>query len=194
MDLQAERFEKELPTLTDTEILETLELVILESNQLICDASRDLGKDANMGTTITTAFFHKRKVFVGHAGDSRLYLFRDKALKRLTKDHNLVQDLVDHNFHNSVARKLETPDVVTRTLGSKRDIQVDTSCYGAEPGDIFLLCSDGLSEMLSQKQIYRVLNVQQCSTKKATKQLIKLANRKGGKDNISLILTRVEAN
>lgn len=150
-------------------------------------------KYRGMGTTIVSVHFASDHAYVAHVGDSRVYFYRAGQLKQVTEDHSLLNDYLK-------AKKL-TPEeieafphknVIVRALGMKDTVQVDVSRVEPQPGDIFLLCSDGLSGMVSDAQITEVLKTtpeldRACST------LIEMANANGGNDNVTCILTRYRA-
>ena len=161
------------------------------ANHRIFEKASTEQKYKGMGTTIVSVFFASDgEVVVGHVGDSRVYFWRDGVLKQVTEDHSLLNDYLK-------AKKL-TPEeieafphknVIVRALGMKDNVQVDVNRVEPKQGDIFLLCSDGLSGMVTDPQIQGVLN----STKdldRACGQLIDLANANGGNDNVTCILAR----
>ena len=134
------------------------------------------------------------RLYAGHVGDSRLYLLRKCRLKRITKDHSLVQDLIDKGFYTETeARNASINHVVTRALGTSAEVEVDILQQNAEEGDVFLLCSDGLSDMISDPIMQQVLARPNASLEVKARRLVDLANHFGGKDNISVILIRVES-
>jgi protein phosphatase len=145
-----------------------------------------------MGTTLVAVMIQDSQIYAGHVGDSRLYLYRAESLRRITKDHSLVQDLIDRGFYTEEeARSANVGHIVTRALGTKAQVEVDTLHHDLEAGDVFLLCSDGLSDMVADWQIQEILKEQSGSLEKAAETLISKANRNGGKDNISVILMQV---
>ena len=142
-----------------------------------------------MGTTIVATEVTDSQIYVGHVGDSRLYLCRNREVKRLTKDHSVVQDLIDRGFYTErEARGANVGHVVTRAMGRKVDVEVDTAEVPLLPYDLLLLCSDGLTDMVSDWQIAETINENISDLDMAAKKLIALANQNGGKDNISVIL------
>ncbi len=150
-------------------------------------------KYKGMGTTIVSIFFTPGAVYVAHVGDSRVYFFRGGKLQQVTEDHSLLNDYLK-------ARKL-TPEeieafphknVIVRALGMKDTVQVDVSRVEAQEGDIFLLCSDGLSGMVPDETMQTELN-DSSDLDKACAKLIELANQNGGNDNVTCILTRYHA-
>ncbi len=170
-----------------------LAVAVKLANQRIFEKATAETKFKGMGTTIVTVYFAKdNEVVIGHVGDSRVYFFRDGTLRQITEDHSLLNDYLK-------AKKL-TPEeienfphknVIVRALGMKDNVVVDVNRVEPKPGDIFLLCSDGLSGMVTDEQIQTVLQ----NTKdldKACAQLIDSANANGGNDNVTAVLARFE--
>jgi serine/threonine protein phosphatase PrpC len=167
---------------------ERVTAIIQEANQRIYDRARSDAQVSGMGTTITAALVTNESVAIGHVGDSRAYRLRQRTLEQLTEDHSLVADLV-----RSGRLKPEEADthpqrsVITRALGTDPTVDVDTFSVPAEPGDVFLLCSDGLTTMVGDEEI--VETIEKASTlEQATKALVKAANRAGGEDNVTVVL------
>ena len=145
-----------------------------------------------MGTTVVAAIIEGNRMVAGHVGDSRLYLFRDSALQRVTKDHSLAQDLIDKGFYSEEeAKTASVGHIVTRALGTKAQVEVDIVEKELMDGDVLLLCSDGLSDMVADWLIQEVLVEANCELEGTAQHLVDLANRNGGKDNISVILIQV---
>jgi serine/threonine protein phosphatase PrpC len=153
-------------------------------------AQRDTAR-SGMGTTLTAALVEGDEVSFGHVGDSRAYLFRDGELSQLTNDHSLVEEL-RRQGKLTKAQAAEHPQrsVITRALGPEPDVAVDTMTVQARPGDIFLICSDGLTTMVGDEGIAQVL-AQAENLDVAARKLIRDANEQGGRDNITVILFRV---
>src|SRR5437764_7677255 len=145
-----------------------------------------------MGTTLTAAYLDDAHVSIAHVGDSRAYLFRDAQLKRLTQDHSLVDELVrEGKLTEEQAAEHPRRSIITRALGPEAQVTVDTWTYPARAGDVVLLCSDGLTSMLSEERISQILNGA-ASLEAAADQLIADANAAGGRDNITVVAFRVE--
>jgi protein phosphatase len=145
-----------------------------------------------MGTTLTAAYLDESSVAIAHVGDSRAYLYRDAALQRLTRDHSLVDELVRHGKLTE-AQAAEHPQrsIITRALGPEPEVEVDTWTYPVRAGDILLLCSDGLTSMISEARVSEILGAGgDLDTTADT--LINEANEAGGRDNITVVLFRVE--
>ena len=136
-------------SITSSQLLEFVSNTISSSNAEIFQAQEVEEAYKGMGTTVVAAMVLGSKAYVGHVGDSRLYLRRNRTVKRITKDHSLVQDLIDRGFYTErEARGANVGHVVTRALGTRPDVEVDTIEVQLEPYDILLLCSDGLTDMV----------------------------------------------
>lgn len=180
--------------ITDSRLLELVSDSITQSNKEIYEASHADENHKGMGTTVVAAIVEGAYIYAAHVGDSRLYLYREQELRRITKDHSLVQSLIDKGFYTErEARNASIGNVVTRSLGNKPEVEVDTRRIEMEVGDVFLLCSDGLTDMVADWQIAEVINENSMDLDKTVKELVDLANKSGGKDNISVILILVEA-
>lgn len=180
-------------SITGSQLLEYVSNTISYSNSKIYQAAEALDEHKGMGTTLVVAIVQGSQIYAGHVGDSRLYLYRDESLKRITKDHSLVQDLVDRGFYTEEeARMASVGHIVTRALGTKAEVEVDTVQHDIADGDLLLLCSDGLSDMVADWLIEETLRERGTELDKTANKLIELANRNGGKDNISVILVQVQ--
>jgi protein phosphatase len=163
-----------------------------EANQRIYALSREEQERAGMGTTLTAAYLGDRDLAIAHVGDSRAYLFRDGELKRLTQDHSLVDELVRRGKLTE-AQAAEHPQrsIITRALGPEEDVEVDTFTYPLRPGDVVLLCSDGLTSMVSEERVAQILGSAE-ALDQVGRALIREANEAGGRDNITVVLFRAE--
>jgi protein phosphatase len=163
-----------------------------KANHAIRAAAQDNLHYSGMGTTIVTALFHHDKAVVAHAGDSRLYRWRDDELTLLTRDHSLMQEQIDAGMLSpEEARTSPNRNLITRALGVEERVELDIHEYGAAVGDIYLLCSDGLSDMLLSDEIAALLKRCQNDIDAACDALIWQANAKGGRDNVSVILASI---
>jgi protein phosphatase len=145
-----------------------------------------------MGTTCTVAYVAEEEVVIAHVGDSRAYLLRDGELTRLTRDHSLVGELVDRGkVTEEEALTHPQRSVITRAVGPEATVKVDAERIAARSGDVFLLCSDGLTDMIRDRDVLRVLTAVD-SLEQAGRNLIAAANHAGGRDNITVILFRLE--
>ena len=183
-------FEGGLP---DGDPRERLVQVIQEANARIHERSRTDSQRAGMGTTITAAYVADDAVVVAHVGDSRCYLLRGGDLVRLTRDHSLVGELVARGkLTEEQAEAHPQRSVITRALGPEPTVQVDLDVYPARPGDLFLVCSDGLTSMVPESEVKRLL-LSGGRLDKVGRRLIAAANDAGGRDNITVVLFRLEA-
>ena len=171
---------------------EALTAVIQGANRRIHDRSRTDEQAAGMGTTCTAAYVGESDVTIAHVGDSRAYLWRDGELTRLTRDHSLVGELVARGkLTEEQAEAHPQRSVITRALGPEADVQVDVEVFGARDGDVYLLCSDGLTSMIHEPGVKPVLQ-RMTSLEQTGRDLIAAANEAGGRDNITVILFRLE--
>ena len=188
--LAIEMFERGLPDSGTAE--ERLSVVVQKANHEIHELSQAELERAGMGTTVTAAYLDDDGIAIAHVGDSRAYMLRDGELIRLTQDHSLVDELVRRGKLTE-EQALEHPQrsIITRALGPEPIVEVDTWSYAARDGDVVLLCSDGLTSMLAEARIVEILTGA-TSLQEAADRLIDEANEAGGRDNITVILFRVE--
>ena len=166
--------------------------IIERAKRAIHDRSVTEAKTRGMGTTVTAAYVGEREVTIAHVGDSRAYLLRDGDLTRLTKDHSLVGELVERGkLTEEQAEMHPQRSVITRALGSEPDVEVDIEVYQARAGDVFMLNSDGLTSMVQEPRVKQILEAGG-SLEQAGRELIAAANEAGGRDNITVILFRLE--
>ena len=164
------------------------------ANAAILDAASDEPQFTGMGTTLVMALFHHDKVALAHVGDSRAYRFRAGALEQITRDHSLLQEQIDAGLISvEWAQFSQNKNLITRAVGVDNMLEAEVHEHQIEPGDIYLLCSDGLSDMLAARQIAEILATQGTSLKLAAQTLVARANEHGGRDNISVVLVRVQA-
>jgi serine/threonine protein phosphatase PrpC len=169
-----------------------LEQIALAANRKIWDMAQSDSRHAGMGTTLTAAMVDGQYVAVGHVGDSRLYLYRNGTLERMTRDHSLVEEFVRQGkLTPEQAEKHPQRSVITRALGPENSVEVDAFRIPARDGDVFLLCSDGLSGMVSDADMAAILSGA-ASLQDAAAKLVDAANDAGGRDNITAVLFRVE--
>ena len=164
--------------------------LIQEANRRVHDRASTDAETSGMGTTITVALLESDgTVTMGHVGDSRAYLLRDERLEQLTDDHSLVAELVRRGELSPEAAEVHPQrSVITRALGTDPDVDVDAFSVEAQAGDIYLICSDGLSDMVDGEQIEAILQTHRDDLDAAAKALVQAANRAGGEDNITAIL------
>jgi protein phosphatase len=145
-----------------------------------------------MGTTMTVALVEDGRVAIGHVGDSRAYLIRDRKLEQLTEDHSLVAELVrSGKLSPEEAEGHPQRSVITRALGTDPDVDVDTFSVETKPGDLFLLCSDGLTSMVGDEAILREVERNREDLGAAAKALVRAANKGGGEDNITVVFFEI---
>jgi PPM family protein phosphatase len=171
---------------------EALAELTREANARIHELSHSHAEQAGMGTTLTAVYVGQREVSIAHVGDSRAYRFRDGELLRLTDDHSLVDELLRQGrLTPEEAEEHPQRSVITRALGPEGVVEVDTRSFSARDGDVYLLCSDGLTTMVAEGVLARVLS-EHDSLRGAGEALIAAANEAGGRDNITVLLLRLE--
>ena len=169
-----------------------LTAIVQEANRRIYERARSDAQASGMGTTVTAALVGRDFVAIGHVGDSRAYRIRGDELEQLTHDHSLVADLVrSGRLTAEEAESHPQRSVITRALGTDPEVDVDTFTVDAAPGDVFLLCSDGLTTMLDDEAILAAIRDDGDLESKA-KALVKAANRRGGEDNVTVVLFAVD--
>jgi protein phosphatase len=163
-----------------------------EANARIYELSHSDAEHAGMGTTLTAVYVGEQDVAIAHVGDSRAYCMREGELLRLTDDHSLVDELMRQG-RLTAEEAIEHPQrsVITRALGPESTVEVDTRSYRAQPGDVYLLCSDGLTTMVPEEEVAAVL-LSHPRLRDAGEALIAAANEAGGRDNITVVLLRLE--
>jgi PPM family protein phosphatase len=185
-----EAFERGLPDTGSPEA--RLADRVREANRQIYERSLEERDRAGMGTTLTAAYLDDVRLAIAHVGDSRAYLFRKGSLTRLTQDHSLVEELVKQGkLTEEEAAEHPQRSIITRALGPEPDVQVDTSTVDVEPGDLLLLCSDGLTTMVAEERVAEILAGEE-PLDRVAQELIDEANRAGGRDNITVVLLRLE--
>ncbi len=187
----AESFDRELPPAPPERVLAE---TIAAANRAIHERARRDPELAGMGTTTTAMIvdLESEEVAIGHVGDSRAYRFRGGRLERLTRDHSLVEEMRRKGqLTDAQAEDHPQRSIITRALGPEPEVQVDVQTVPAQPGDVFLICSDGLTTMLDEEHIARLL-ARASSMQSAVRALVDEANRAGGRDNITVIAFRVE--
>lgn len=164
------------------------------ANSAIFETARSQPDFVGMGSTIVVAILREGRVAIGHVGDSRLYRFRRGRLKQLTQDHSVVQELVSRGVYTAEEARVSVgKNLVTRALGVDPTVEVDVSMQDTEDGDLYLLCSDGLNDVVNDTEIERILAQSDQALDTTVGILVSLANQRGGPDNISVILIKVSA-
>ena len=164
-----------------------------KANEAVFHTSQTQPQCKGMGTTIVASLFYDNKVSIAHIGDSRVYRFRNNALEQVTKDHSFVQELIDKGmFTKEEARVSDKKNVVTRALGVAPFVEVECNEYDTQVGDIYLTCSDGLHDMVPDRDIERAFIELSRNLPELAGYLVELANANGGRDNVSVILTHID--
>jgi protein phosphatase len=165
---------------------------VLKANTSIYQAAQSQPQYAGMGTTLVTCLFFDNRVLVAHLGDSRLYLQRGGSFRQVTRDHSLLQEQIDSGLITAEqAKKAQHKNLVTKALGIDPSVEPEIHEYPTKPGDIYLLCSDGLCDMVEDEDIGMTLQALGANLKLCAQQLVQMANDNGGRDNVSVILVRV---
>jgi PPM family protein phosphatase len=187
--IAAEVFEEHFPDGVEPE--RELTRIASEANRRIYELARADSSRTGMGTTLTGAVVSDDEVSIVHVGDSRAYLLRDGELRQLTRDHSLVEEL-RRRGQLTVEEAEEHPQrsIITRALGPEPDVEPDVHTHQARSGDVFLLCSDGLTSMVREERLHEILNGSD-SLASAVDRLVDEANRAGGRDNITAVLFRL---
>ena len=173
------------------ETLDKMMSAIAQCNKKVYQKSRENVEFLDMGTTLVAVTVENEKMFIVHVGDSRVYLFRENNLQQITTDHSYVMELVKiGSITREEAEVHPKRNIITRAIGIREEVEADTVIEDVKQRDKILLCTDGLSNMVSKGEMTKIL-IEQCSTEEKVKKLVVLANEKGGLDNISLILIEI---
>jgi PPM family protein phosphatase len=179
---------------SDAEVRRAMDICVDNANRAIFNAANSNPQYAGMGTTLVVAVFRDNRVLLGHVGDSRCYRLREGRLQQITRDHSLLQEQIDAGLITpEQAAFSANKNLVTRAVGVEDTVLLETHQHDVQTGDVFLLCSDGLSDMLDDEGIAQVVQQMLEGTQRledGTRALIDAANDAGGKDNISVILGR----
>ncbi|MGH3009921.1 MAG: Stp1/IreP family PP2C-type Ser/Thr phosphatase [Gaiellaceae bacterium] len=174
--------------------LERVDALIQEANRRIFDRASNDPSASGMGTTMTVALVEGMTVALGHVGDSRAYLVRGDSMEQLTEDHSLVNELLKSGKLSEEEAQIHPQrSVITRAVGTDPDVDVDAFTIEAENGDVFLICSDGLTDMVEDVDILEVVDRNRGDLEKAVKSLVQAANKEGGEDNITAVAFRIDA-
>ena len=162
------------------------------TNSAIYNAAESQPQYAGMGTTLVAAVFYDNQVTIAHIGDSRLYRLRGDEFSVLTRDHSLLQEQIDSGMISvEEARFSQNKNLVTRALGVDPEVEAELHDYSVQPDDIYLLCSDGLNDMVEDEEIQLTMQMLAANLELAATQLIQMANDNGGRDNVSVILVKI---
>ncbi|MES2879431.1 MAG: Stp1/IreP family PP2C-type Ser/Thr phosphatase [Pseudomonadota bacterium] len=172
------------------EVRRAIEICVDNANRSIFHAAVSNPQYSGMGTTLVVGVFRDSKLILGHIGDSRCYRWRNQTLVQITKDHSLLQEQIDAGFLTpEQAAMSPNKNLVTRALGVEDEVMLELHEYDVELGDIYLMCSDGLSDMMEDAAIARILK-NGSSLEYMAGELVSLANENGGRDNITVLLTQ----
>jgi serine/threonine protein phosphatase PrpC len=180
------------PNAASKEVRRAMEICVDNANLSIFNSANSNASYAGMGTTLVVAVFQGDKVLVGHIGDSRCYRLRAGVLEQITKDHSLLQEQIDAGLiSQEQAANSSIKNLVTRALGVDNTVSLDVNEHAVQAGDLYLLCSDGLSDMVDDAMIAKIASAEVDLDEK-TSQLIDTANANGGRDNISVLLVEAK--
>jgi protein phosphatase len=197
-DLAAEAAEREeLSSIDSHSGLMRLSIILRDavarSNKIIYQTAQSQTHCEGMGTTIVACIFFDNKVSIAHVGDSRAYRLRGGQLEQMTLDHSLLQELVDRGFYTrEEAQRSTNRNYVTRALGVEPTVEVEVHEFDVLPDDVYLLCSDGLPDMVEDDDIHLTISTFNDSLEVVGQQLVDLANDHGGRDNVSVMLAQVK--
>ncbi|HNP34942.1 MAG TPA: Stp1/IreP family PP2C-type Ser/Thr phosphatase [Woeseiaceae bacterium] len=165
---------------------------VYRANKIIFQTAQSQTHCEGMGTTIVACMFCDNKVAIAHVGDSRAYRLRAGQLEQITLDHSLLQELVDRGFYSAEeAQRSTNRNYVTRALGVEPTVEVEVHEHAVLPDDIYLLCSDGLPDMVEDEDIHLTIKTFNASLDVVSQQLVELANNQGGRDNVSVMMAQV---
>lgn len=166
---------------------------VLKANTSIYESANSQPQYAGMGTTLVVGLFCDDNVVVAHIGDSRCYRLRDNTLELITRDHSLLQEQIDSGLlTKEVARRSLNKNLVTRAVGIEADVVPEIHVHEVKAGDLYLLCSDGLNDMVEDEDIELTVSSLAANLPLAASQLVQMANDAGGRDNISVVLIKIK--
>ena len=169
-------------------ILKLIASAVEYANMVVYEKSKETQELEGMGTTLEVCLIYNNKAYIGHVGDSRVYRIRNEVIRKLTKDHSYVQQLIeDKKITREEAKTHPKKNMITRALGCTPYVEPDLRARNFEKGDIFILCSDGLTNMVEEKQIYEIIKE---DIHNAAERLVDEANEAGGYDNITVIIIK----
>ncbi len=172
----------------------SVEAEIARANNAVYQAAQSQPQYAGMGTTLVMAVFFDNSMMVAHIGDSRLYRLRGESFEQITRDHSLLQEQIDSGMLTvEEARHSQNKNLVTRAVGVDPVVETEIHSYDVLPGDIYLLCSDGLNDMVEDEEIGSTIQMLAANLELAATQLVEMANDNGGRDNVSVILVRIKS-
>lgn len=173
------------------EISKSIEEMMQKANLEVYDKSKESEANYGMGTTLIVAVLYNGNIHIGHIGDSRAYLIREEKIERITTDHSYIEELIKNgSINREEAEKHPKKNLITRALGCSEDMLVDSYICEAREKDIFMLCTDGLTNKLSEAEIMDIL-LNNEDPQDACNELVRRSNEKGGEDNISVIVVKI---
>ncbi len=165
---------------------------VIHANSVIYDVAKADLQCQGMGTTIVVGLFHNNILSIAHVGDSRLYRIRNNKIEQVTKDHSLIQEHIDRGLYTAEEAHEKIPkNMVTRAMGMEAHVDVDIIEEAVLPDDIYLLCSDGLTDLVKDEEIHLTLSKYSVNLAQTADELVRFANERGGYDNTSVILVRI---
>ena len=171
---------------------ERVESAIQHACAAIYNASRDNALLSGMGTTTSLLYIHRETAYIAHVGDSRIYLVRNDAIQQISDDHSLVNEQVKAGIITAdEARNSVYKNIITRSVGFEESVKVDLIEFSVEYGDCFILCSDGLSNLVEEHELLEI--TKQCYLSDLPEKFVEIANSRGGDDNISVIISLITA-
>jgi len=179
---------------SDADVRRAMDICVDNANRAIFNSANSNPQYAGMGTTLVVAVFRDGRLLLGHVGDSRCYRMRQGRLQQITRDHSLSQELLDAGMvTEEEMHLLPSKNLVTRALGASAEVEPEIHVHDVEEGDVLLLCSDGLTEMVGPYEMGRLLTGCLPDLTEAARRLVDMANEAGGRDNISVVLVRARA-
>jgi len=180
------------PEMLETKVIKCEDAVresVVYANEEIFEQSQERPECAGMGTTLVLTLFHENQITWANVGDSRIYRIRNAEISQITQDHSLVQEMVDNGYLSEEEALTSTSrNLITRALGIAPEVEVDVTSEELDEDDVFLLCSDGLSDLVSDDEILSTTLEYRSDLDEASKKLVEIANDHGGTDNVSVIL------
>jgi serine/threonine protein phosphatase PrpC len=165
---------------------------VRKANDSIYHSSQSQPQYAGMGTTVVAGLFYDNRLAVAHVGDSRMYRLRGEIFESITRDHSLLQEQIDRGMLSQKdARLSKNKNLITRAVGVDPAVEAEIQVHAVQVGDIYLLCSDGLNDMVEEDDIRATLQMLRANLQLMARQLIEMANDNGGRDNVSVILVKI---
>ncbi|MEO6422095.1 MAG: Stp1/IreP family PP2C-type Ser/Thr phosphatase [Candidatus Nitrotoga sp.] len=165
---------------------------VQKANASIYNASQCQSQYSGMGTTVVAGLFYDNRLAVAHVGDSRMYRLRGEVFEAITRDHSLLQEQIDRGMlSQKEARLSKNKNLITRAVGVDPEVEIEIQVYAVQVGDIYLLCSDGLNDMVEDDEIGSTVQMLRANLQLMAKRLIEMANDNNGRDNVSVILIKI---